>query len=144
MKRSTVYGIFFLLFLYSCEPNWAVVSRYPEGEKKVVQEYYIENSDTIYTYQKMLAEDGKIKMEGALVNGKRNGLWKSYYPNGVTWSETSFRNGIADGETRTYYKNGNLRYDGANKNGEKMGEWNWYDSSGVFIKSVKFIIEDKK
>lgn len=146
MKRIIVFGIFFILFFSSCEheTDWVVVSTYPKGEVKITQEYYLEDLDTVYIYRNILAKDGKIQLEGALEDEKREGLWKSYYPNGITWSETSFKNGIVDGETKTYYPNGKLRYSGNYEEGLKDGEWNWYDSTGVFIKTVEFHLEKEQ
>lgn len=79
---------------------------------------------------------GQIKIEGTLVNEKRHGLWKSYYPDGKKWSETTFVDGVKTGPTTTYYENGMMRYNGQYENDEKVGIWNLYNTEGVLEKSV--------
>lgn len=81
-------------------------------------------------------ENGQLKMEGPMVNGKRHGVWTSWYENGLKWSETTFSHGIKSGRTITYYDNGMMRYNGEYDNDERVGVWNFYNQEGVLEKQV--------
>jgi antitoxin component YwqK of YwqJK toxin-antitoxin module len=83
-------------------------------------------------------DNGQIKIEGKTVNGKRHGVWKSYYENGLKWSETSFNMGLKSGITTTYLEDGMMRYKGQFYNDERTGEWLFYDSAGYIMKKIDF------
>jgi hypothetical protein len=74
--------------------------------------------------------NGQLKAKGTMLNGKKMGLWTSWYENGVKWSETTFQNDLMDGETKTYYPNGMLRYSGRFTSNKKSGFWVFYDETG--------------
>jgi antitoxin component YwqK of YwqJK toxin-antitoxin module len=83
-------------------------------------------------------DNGQIKIEGKTVNGERHGMWKSYYENGLKWSETSFNMGQKSGLTTTYLEDGMMRYKGQYYNDERTGEWLFYDSLGYIMKKIDF------
>lgn len=83
-------------------------------------------------------DNGQIKIEGKTVNGKRHGVWKSFYENGLKWSETSFNMGLKSGITTTYLEDGMMRYKGQFYNDERTGEWLFYDSVGYIMKKIDF------
>lgn len=145
IKRVLTLAILSTLILVACGRStaWKTIQYYPTGEALVSQEYYIENDDTVYFYQKVLYKDGAIQMEGNLLDGKREGLWKAYFPDGSIWSETSFKAGVTDGPTLANYKNGQLRYKGEYSDGQLTGEWVWYDSLGGLNEKKNFdLIKD--
>jgi len=74
--------------------------------------------------------NGNIRMRGMMKDGKREGLWKSYYENGLQWSETTFEAGIKNGKTTTWYENGKKRYDGFYKNDAESGKWTYWNEKG--------------
>ena len=86
--------------------------------------------------------DGKLKIKGALKNGKREGQWISWYENGQEWSECTYKNGKKDGAIASWYENGIQRYEGVYKNDIKIGEWKYWNekgepSNGTTVKNVK-------
>jgi antitoxin component YwqK of YwqJK toxin-antitoxin module len=84
------------------------------SDKKVVS-YINSFSDEkkIAVYEREYYKDGKVLKEGPLNSDvKRNGLWKSYYRDGILWSEGDFVNGIREGKTATYFANGQKYYEG--------------------------------
>lgn len=64
-----------------------------------------------------------IEMRGMMKDNKRDGLWKSWYENGLPWSETTFKGGKKNGRTTTWYDNGNKRYEGFFTNDSESGRW---------------------
>ena len=43
-----------------------------------------------------------------IINGLKEGLWKSYYSNGKLQSECNFINGLKEGLWKSYHSNGKL------------------------------------
>ncbi len=86
--------------------------------------------------------NGMVKFRGKKVNGKREGLWVSFYEDGKKWSETTFRNGLKSGITRTYYENGMMRYSGEYTNDERSHIWKFYTEEGDLDRTVNMSEEN--
>ncbi len=97
------------------------------------QDTTIKNGESIMRY-----ENGAVKMRGGMKDGKRDGLWKSFYENGTQWSESIFTAGIKNGKTTTWYENGNKRYEGFYTNDKESGKWTFWDESGKLVDTKTF------
>ncbi len=75
-------------------------------------------------------KNGVIKMKGLMKDGKREGLWKSWYEDGTPWSQTTFSAGIKNGATTTWFPNGKKRYEGFFLNDIESGKWKYWDENG--------------
>jgi len=139
-KRVFLMGMLSILLFAACgrSTEWETIQYYPTGEELIRQEYYVEEGDTVYIYQKIFYKDGALQMEGNLLDGKREGTWRSYFPDSSVWSETTFKAGITNGPTLTNYSNGQLRYKGEYTDGVESGEWFWYDSLGGLYEQKNF------
>lgn len=102
----------------------------------IEQDTSVKNGESITKYK-----NGQFKLQGMMKDGKRDGLWKSFYENGLPWSETTFTAGILDGKTTTWYENGQKRYTGAYKNGVECGSWTYWDENGKEMETRNY---DKK
>ena len=77
-------------------------------------------------------------VKGSKIDGKKNGEWISYFPNGNIQSICHFNKGVPNGPIIVYNEKGSTLYRGNFKNGDKVGEWIFYDSTGNrIIKSYK-------
>jgi len=85
--------------------------------------------------------NGVVEMQGMMKDGKREGLWKSFYENGSPWSETTFKNGIKEGPTTTWYENEQKRYVGNYKNDVEIGKWTYWNEKGEVVLIKDFDIE---
>lgn len=75
--------------------------------------------------------NGNIETEGwNNSEGLRDGIWYSYYENGIKWSETSYKDGIKEGHSIVFYPNGKVRYLGDYSSDKKIGHWVFYLESG--------------
>jgi len=78
---------------------------------------------------------GQLKIEGQYdMDSKRTGLWKSYYENGIKWSESYYTAGKRDGHSLTFYPNGQVRYVGEYADDKQTGQWTFYDEKGAVTK----------
>jgi hypothetical protein len=86
-------------------------------------------------------KNGSIKMRGMMKDGKRDGLWKSWYEDGTPWSATTFAAGIKNGKTTTWYENGKKRYEGFYTNDNESGKWTYWNDKGTIVNTPNY---DKK
>ena len=56
-------------------------------------------------------EKGSIRSEFNYTNGKKNGIYKVYYDDGIIYKSGSYKDGKLDGLIKTYYIEGTLEYD---------------------------------
>jgi uncharacterized protein len=86
-----------------------VTLQYENGEPEQVKIYRNGKSDsTNYTLMQYNV-DGTVEMKGEIRNGKEEGTFTWYYPNGnKKWIET-FEKGISTDTIYCYYENGNLK-----------------------------------
>jgi len=141
MIKSIISLIAILVVFQACDHEQPDVWRnnilYPSGKVKQMESYIVESGDTVVTGQKVFHENGQVYMEGKTLDNHRNGVWKTYYKDGVQWSETSFKVGLTNGPTKTWYKNGKVRFTGFYTDGEKTGTWHWYDDKGELNKKIE-------
>lgn len=99
------------------------------GEDQLVEEgNYINNrKEGIW---KSYYPNGKKKNEITYVNGRANGLSKFYYKSGLLSEEGNWVNGKWDGSYKFYYENGQMSYDWKYNNGKREGEQKYFHDNG--------------
>lgn len=112
-----------------------VVSSYGNGQPAKVYYYDKENQ---WVREESYHDNGLLMMEGAIVDGLREGEWVSYFPDGKVQSKGFFHEGIREGKSLVYYENGHLWMDGFYNNDRKCGEWIFYDEQGYEIERRNF------
>jgi antitoxin component YwqK of YwqJK toxin-antitoxin module len=137
--KITMFLTVISLAFFSCT-NQAVSEKKEKQEvKEVKNDSAVTTEFTIKASQDTVTADGDhierykngvIRIRGNMKDGKREGLWKSWYEDGKQWSETTFKAGIKNGKTTTWYENGNKRYEGEYTNDEESGLWTYWDESG--------------
>ncbi len=103
MIKLNFYFYLILLYLIGCENCNEKKIYYPDGTLSAVNECFI--------------------------NGKKNGLSKTYFQNGILESESYWNNDIPNGEAKYYYQNGSISAVGNFKDGVKHGSLISYDSA---------------
>ena len=86
-----------------------------------------DNQDNI---TKTYHENGKLKSEVNLKDGKVEGLGKSYHENGKLQSEGNYKDGKREGLFKTYFENGKLLREGYLKDDKEEGLWKLYHENG--------------
>lgn len=128
-----------LLFLVSCSNETDVTTETQEIEEIVEPiEEPTPDPNQPGEYQEFYPS-GALKIEGKNNSkGHRNGLWISYYENGIKWSESYYVDGIKNGHSLTFFPNGGIRYVGEYKNDIKIGLWKFYDEAGEIVNEEEF------
>ena len=83
-------------------------------------------------------DNGIVKEEGMLLNGKKEGKWMMYNADGSSASEAYFSNGEKNRAWKVWDANGKLRYEMFYIDGEKTGTWKIYDESGKLTQEKKY------
>mgnify|MGYP005991425983 CR=1 FL=1 len=129
-----------LLFLMAC--NSSIIEKieetHPDNSKKIVRFYQKQEGKEKLLEEKHFYQNGKLKMHGKFLNGKRTGEWKSYFANDQLQSSGTFINGIRTGEVKVYQPNGTLIYEGFYEGGKQVGHWKFYTKEGRLAKEEDF------
>jgi antitoxin component YwqK of YwqJK toxin-antitoxin module len=131
-----------LLLLGSVSCNRArevVTEAYPDGAKKVVQ--YFKKDQTLPFKEIQYYQDGVKMMEGTFVDGKRNGKWYYWYPDGQLWTEGTYEMEIEQGYKVVFHENGKKYYEGNFIDGNRSGIWKFYDTNGILLKEIDYDAE---
>ncbi|WP_340201798.1 hypothetical protein [Ascidiimonas sp. W6] len=82
--------------------------------------------------------DGNLRYRAYWKNGLGNGKWEYFYPNGILRSESFYINDIAQGIYKDYFKNSQLKTDVTYLNGKKEGIELLYDANGILRSRKKY------
>lgn len=116
-----------------------VVRRHDTNNSPWIVYYYdIVGRDSTWVGEKWFHDNGVLNLEGPIVDGKREGLFKGYYPSGKLMSTGNFKNGLREGRGVVYHENGNISIDGNYKNGAMTGIWKFYDEDGNVINVMEY------
>ncbi|MCL2247384.1 MAG: hypothetical protein FWC10_09805 [Lentimicrobiaceae bacterium] len=147
-----IFGILFLLI--SCKekhappklvfdkdtPGGEVIASFEDETPQVVYFYKIDEKGRQTSEKVGVAEYYPNQQEragGGLKNGKREGQWYAFFPDGSVQTEAFYINGKEHGAYNVYRENGNPIFKGHYDNGICDGTWYWYDETGKQIRKVK-------
>ena len=82
---------------------------------------------------------GHIEKEGYIENDKNEGEWKYYYESGQLELIGSFKENLPNDKWVSYYNNGNTKAIGIYKNGKQFGAWKYYNRKGELINIIYYI-----
>jgi antitoxin component YwqK of YwqJK toxin-antitoxin module len=106
------------------------------GDVIITDTYQTDNlSDGDYQF---FYPDSTIKVMGTIVNGKREGVWTAYHPNGIIQSENEYSNGVLNGKCMAKKPNGQMIYIGYYFNGKYDGQWLYFNNEGEIEKEVYY------
>ena len=106
----------------------AITATYYKGVPDGIRREFDEMGTVIKGY---VFANGILRFEGITdVDGKRQGLWKEYYPTGELKSQGNYINSNPDGAWKFYFIDQRVEVEGRYKNGKKEGAWYWYYPNG--------------
>lgn len=80
----------------------------------------------------------RLRSEGTVHNGRREGRWVFYHPNGQVQVETTYIDGKEEGEYRVLRDNGAPVYIGHYEGGRPTGVWEAYDQDGNLAERMDY------
>lgn len=133
-KAGKIFFLFIIIGLFSCSEETAKTIDDKKIQHDTIQAEFVftEKKETVIQNGEQIKyhKNGVIEMRGMMKEGKRDGLWKSFYENGSPWSETTFKDGKKNGKTTTWYDNEKKRYEGFYTNDAESGKWIFWDENG--------------
>jgi len=121
-------------------PGGEVVASFEDDTPQVVFFYKIDERGETTQEQIGVAEyypNMQERLGGALSNGKREGQWYAFFPDGSIQTDAFYINGIEHGDYIVYRDNGHPIYKGHYEHGNCDGTWYWFDENGKQIKKIK-------
>jgi len=121
-------------------PGGKVVASFEDDTPQVVFFYKVDEDGEQTHEQVGIAEYYPNKQErlgGAMKNGKREGQWYAFFPDGSVQTEAYYVDGLEQGDYIVYRSNGNPIFKGHYDLGICDGIWYWYDETGKQIRKVK-------
>lgn len=82
--------------------------------------------------------NGKLYEEGTYVDGRKNGVWKRFWPNGKVLSEIEYHQNRPQGEYRIYQQDGSLEEDGNWQYNTNTGDFKRYHENGNLAQDFQF------
>ncbi|MGY6560713.1 MAG: toxin-antitoxin system YwqK family antitoxin [Luteibaculaceae bacterium] len=136
---STALVILFLCSFAACNPAdkrfEEVKQVYKNGNKEIVWIYEVVGQDTLKIAEEEYFESGTKHMEIFFDReGKRTGVWRSWYPNGNLWSLHNYTDGKLHGEYKTWHKNGQIFISGRYEMDNQIGTWKYFSEDGTLEK----------
>ena len=129
---------------YNSRGKLEKITIYAKG--KIIQQDNPEKMERSTEYH----ENGRIRAQGLVKNGKKDGVWKLYSSRGKMVKSVTYASGKIirdDGSSKkdapksssrkdsylTYHDNGRIKVSGSFKDNKKSGEWREYDERGKII-----------
>jgi antitoxin component YwqK of YwqJK toxin-antitoxin module len=152
MKNTLLYLVLVLLSVQCSQKDNSNIDQSAESETSVYydsskikdSEITLDVTNSVPTEKlkngdfKSYFPEGQLKVSGFVEQGKRVGVWISYFPNGNKQSENNYVNGMLSGKTVVLYSNGQIMYIGYYNNGAPDGEWLYYDETGKMTKHLNY------
>lgn len=82
--------------------------------------------------------DGELLEEGNYINGRKEGIWKKYFPGGKLKSEIFYAGSRPKGPYTLYYENGNVEESGNWARTKNTGEFKRFHPNGKVAQSFTF------
>jgi len=98
-----------------------------------------ENSNENVSVKKRYADDGSLKSDVEIVDGKRNGVAHNYYADGSVHSEIHYKNNKKHGESTWFYQDGKKYRVTLFVDGKKHGIQKKYYKNGKLMAEVPYL-----
>lgn len=118
----------------SGEYDSLTIAEYSEIGTPATVVFHKKNTDVFYQFY----SNCMLRSTGKLIDGKREGRWIFYHPNGIMQTDATFTSGKENGKYSVYRDNGIPYYQGLYENGKRCGEWEFYDTEGNVMQRQKF------
>lgn len=84
------------------------------------------------------APEAAKKTAGTYVDGKKDGIWRSFWENGKVRREQTFHADVEDGPEKEWSKDGKLVLEAQRKSGQRVGRWRFFRDDGTLEREESF------
>lgn len=79
-------------------------------------------------------DNGQLKEESEYIDGRQEGMSRTYYEGGSLASERTYKGGHKEGVHRGWWENGQLKFEYTFEEGKTEGyQYQWYDDGAKYI-----------
>lgn len=103
---------------------------WPDGSRRFEAEYVEGKRQGVV---RTFAPEGTTLTECSYRNNQRAGRWRQWFPSGALVVEGQFTGNRPSGAWKGYYPEGAPRFEGRFREGLRCGTWRYWDSSGSLI-----------
>lgn len=136
-KMKVLNGVLLSILLVGCNSEQIVESSVVQLRNDL---HYLPNTDSPFSGRVQdLFEDGQLKLDYTVSDGKIDGSYMQWYENGQLKSEIGYVDGVLHGQTKRWQSNGVLRSDESFENGRYQGRTKYYDDSGNPILDINVV-----
>lgn len=86
-----------------------------------------------------LFDDGKTETQGFIKDGKLDGEWVEYWPNGKPSSRGTYTASIENGSWQYWWENGQIEAQGALTADVPTGEWQEWSEDGLLLSKGSYV-----
>lgn len=112
-----------------------------KGNLMATGKYVNQKKDSTWLYYS--EEDGALSSDEHYANTVKEGVWKTYYPDGKVAEEITYRNGLQDGPNIQYFTDGKMKMKVTFVNGQMEGPYTIYHLDGTVEVSGTFLHSNK-
>ena len=125
------------VFLVACGSGISeeVVSTWPNGQAR---EVHLTDANIPGIEVQQFHENGRLHVRGRQAEGQREGTWNTYREDGLPWSQVEYVSGRKQGLFRTWYPSGVPHIEGQHSQGAPSGSWRFFSSEGQLLETVDF------
>jgi len=113
-----------------------MVSRYDSGQLKEIGTYRDGKREGRWTYW---APDGTLAAKLEFKQGKPHGTWMSWSAQGNKWQQQGYRDGMRHGVWVEWWDGGSRRELKMYKNGEPFGRFQWWNQDGKLLRQEDYV-----
>lgn len=114
---------------------------YANGNLMATGKYINQLKDSTWLYYS--EEEGTLASEEFYVNGRMDGVWKIYYPDGKVAEETSYSNDLKEGPWMQYFTDGSVKQKASHSADKLEGAFIVYHLNGKVEVSGTYLNDDK-
>lgn len=112
------------------------ISYYPNGKKMAAGNYLNERKDSTWLF--FSEKEGILVSEEVYNKGNKDGISKTFYPDGQLAEILTWKNGLKSGLWEQYYTDGKIKFRGHYTENEKTGLFEAFYMSGKIMYKVKY------
>ena len=137
-KSVAFLGILMSSLLYSCGNASSTPAEKPKADSTTAASTFVNEPLPDNGHARVTDKQGRLRMEGDMKNGQREGIWTSYDVRGKVKSRNEYHGNKLNGITTVFRENGAPMYTGQYHNDKESGLWQFYDASGALNKEVRY------
>lgn len=84
-------------------------------------------------------EDRQVFVKGELIDGKRDGVWKTYFKSRQVRHIENYKDGMLEGKRITFFESGQIQFEEHYKNNLLHGKYEAYDKKGNVLYTTVFV-----